>query len=197
MSSKKSILGVIWAVVAWALITMPAEATLIADWTFDNPVQTVGPTEVITMNATFTNDAASDMNLLGSLADQGEILNGSLVGESNPYNIAFGGPTTTLFEELAAMNLAPGGSFSFIFAVISPKGGAASPGIYSSLGTSIRIDGVVYGGIGDKVFEVTVASETGTGVPEPGTAGLMLLSLAATSLASRRRKTAEKEATRA
>ena len=151
--------------------TLPAQAALLVDFTFDNPNQTVGATDTVELWATLSNDAGSTESLVGADLNTPAIYNGSLIGSGNPYNW----DASSVFDAIRPIILAPGESFNFLFGLLIPKGGSVEPGTYRSPGAWMNFNGVEYGGY--EINPVTITVE-GVEVPAPAALGLLLLGLA-------------------
>ena len=148
------------------LTAQPASADLVADWFFDNPVQTVGPFDTVTMDATFRN-----LSPLGGPHILESDINGSLFtfGSTAPsYSFVFGTNGFDFASQFQLMDLAPGDTFPFVYGTLTPAAPPVSNGVYSSPQAGIFFGPssvLLQGG----PFQLTVAEA----VPEPGTIALL------------------------
>ncbi|HEB57810.1 MAG TPA: PEP-CTERM sorting domain-containing protein [Gammaproteobacteria bacterium] len=147
-----------------------AQAAVIWDWDFVSPVQTVTPTQTISMAARITNDATSTGNLTYQIPAGAVFSWGNLLPT---YNFVFGTTGNDFWPQLTSLNLAPGESLDFIFGTLTPAGGMAAPGTYQSPGASLLLGD--FGGRTGKTFQVTVVG--GVPVPEPAAWALLLVGL--------------------
>jgi len=89
--------------------------SLSAIWSWDNPNQTVGPTDSISMFGTLTNTGAKIDQISTPFISDGTLIR----GPDQPYVLTFGKfPFTNL-------NLDTGKSINFLFATLDPFGGLA------------------------------------------------------------------------
>ncbi len=119
------------------LLSAPAQSALVYDWFITNPDQTVSPTDVVTIEGRIVNDITSDpFNLdtditqfVGSFSTSGE------------YTPKFGQPVGFWPAQFSGVILAPGESFDFIFATLTPSPGPVAPGLYGVMGAGLTING--------------------------------------------------------
>jgi hypothetical protein len=156
---------------ALALVAQVAQATLILNFSLLNPVQTVGPTDVVTIQGRVTNDLLSNENAISTTIFSVSFAFGSTTPS---YNFSFG-PAGEPFSQFATMNIAPGASFDFVYGRLIPNPGPVPVGTYVS-GAS----GFGYRDAAGQSFSETAESITvhvGS-VPEPATLALLGLGLA-------------------
>jgi YVTN family beta-propeller protein len=94
-------------------------------WSFDAPPATVGPSDVLTVGATITNDSNSPHDLVLTVAS------GTGEGGTPPTNAqyVFEFPQASTF--FRGQPLPPGQSFHFTFGTLTPRTGTAAPGSYA------------------------------------------------------------------
>lgn len=143
-------------------------AVLNVSLTLDDPIQTVGPNAMVDLTAVLSNDASSDQTLLGANFTSAGIINGTLIdlapGSGNPYSVAFGGVGGSIEGLLSPVDLAPGESFSFLFATLLPDPAPVAPGVYTSEHVNVQYQTLEFP---SGPIEITV-------VPEPQAVLLLL-----------------------
>jgi len=156
---------------------LAAEATLMFSYDFVPQHVTVGPNDVISMDAVLTNSASSDENLLGSNIFGAFYSSGNF---SPSYTFAFG-PSGNFFDQFAGLDLAPGDTFAFVFGTLTPNPGPVPPGDYAITDSSIRVLNAAGATVEPRNTNFSAT------VPEPATLALLGIALAGLGF-SRRRK---------
>jgi hypothetical protein len=156
-------------------------AVPIWSWDFDQPHQIVLPTDVVVFTATLYNDPASTDTIYGTFG-LGPF---TILGTSccNAALLAQYQPDVQALVELAPAAVAPGESFTFVYAQLVPYP-VADPGTYMLFARLNLSEGenLIEERYSDTVGVITV-------VPEPSSALLVsigLVSLGATPLVARR-----------
>jgi hypothetical protein len=169
------------ALIAVTLGTAPARAAAVYTWSFDEDDHVVGPSGVQELSGTIVNtgtEAITRFVVAGT--------NGPLPGSLPGGDFVFGPPSGGIAPQFAGLNLAPGESFTFIFATItwsgSPPGTWLAP--FSQPGLFLASAGQV------TIFPIAATNlptfaviEPPAPIPAPAGAGLLLaglLGLAAT-----------------
>jgi len=169
-------------------------AALVWDWSIINPVQAVGPNEVITFEAIIANDASSTVIMQNLDEHVDESASGGIVfdrlsliaGASQEifdfYDFDIGPiGSATLQSQFAGVELLPGEAFEFTLLSMVPGNGPIPSSVYTKIFTSIsvNVDGSFSFLLGDPV-EVTV-------VPVPSAALLFVGPLLLVSSLCRRK----------
>lgn len=112
-------------------------------WAFDQPIQTVSPTDTVTFTATLFNDPASTEMIYGPAnRDLGYWVKGAsccsaeLLNQYTLQNPGVGGDvrvSPNFFDQFNNLILAPGQNFNFTYLYLLPKNGNADIGAYNSL----------------------------------------------------------------
>lgn len=176
----------------------PANAGLHWSWAFGDAPAVVGPTDKVYVPATIFNDATSTEHF----AYRGAQVSGEfgLIGYGLDFGRDIAFPWTSFDAEMRGLDLAPGESYTFTFATLSPIG-VVAPGIYGLVhgtetgwfATGVSMCGGIVGGVpfcegvftqvsNDFLFEVRSA------VPEPSTVSLMLVALGLMATTIKRRR---------
>ena len=169
MKINHKMLNIAVSFIFCTLYAFPAHSLLMVTWSLDSPIQTVGTNDVVSIDATITNDNASDEIIdLESSINGVRFAFGSLVP---PYSFDFGF-SGDFFPQFTGISLNPGQSFNFIFGELTPDPAPVPIGTYNTNFLSIDIYGV---GIdiqpeGNGNFQVTV-------IPEPITLALMCIGI--------------------
>ena len=126
ISTVARVLTWIVTLAALSVGTTARAAPIILDYTvvFDNSVQTVGPTDVIPIFVTIFNKLLST-EPIGDI-DARSFVSGDLFSGTNPYLFTFGPPDIT--------DIAIGATATALFGTLSPKGGVAPFGTFTSEG---------------------------------------------------------------
>ena len=159
-----------------------AQAGLLFEWSYKNSSFNVGPTDVITLEATLQVLAGSTDSLIG-----GNLFQISFFGHSDPLNILdpYVFSSSSIFSDFAGQTILPGESFMFTFGTLNPRSGVPVPvGDYVSLGASMVFkdasgSDVKFGGVGINPLDITVSNVGGNPIPEPSTMLLFGSGLAA------------------
>lgn len=177
-----------WALAALAATSTASHAELQMSWDLHSWSLEASPSETLQLHAHIHNSPASTEHLLGSrfVAAYGEGLEGL-------YD--FAPATPSLAEQFAQLDLAPGESLDFIFGVLVPINGRVEPGVYGGGGYSLNFrdaQGAEVSWQPEASLLVRVV-DRGTPddpqhVPEPATAALAALGLAAAGWGRRQRK---------
>jgi len=138
-------------------------------WSLDSPIQTVGTNDVVSIDATITNDNASD-----EIIDLGSSIIGVFFAFSSivpPYSFDFGA-SGDFFPQFTGISLNPGQNFNFIFGELTPDPAPVPFGTYNTNFLSIDINniGKDIQPEGSGNFQVTV-------IPEPITLALMSIGI--------------------
>ena len=123
-------------------------------WAFDQPTQTVSPTDAVTFTATLFNDPASTEMIYGSAnKDLGYWVKGAsccsaeLLNQYTLQNPGVGGDvrvSPNFGDQFINLALAPGQRFHFTYLYLVPNNGAADIGTYnflSRLNLGFKTDG--------------------------------------------------------
>lgn len=176
-----------------------ANAGLLWSWAFGDAPAVVGPTDKVYVPATIFIDSASTEHF----AYHGAHVSAQfgLIGYSFDFGRDVAFPWSSFDAEMYGLDLAPGESYTFTFATLSPIG-VVAPGIHGLVhgtetglfASGVSMCGGIVGGVpfcegantqvsNDFLFEVRNA------VPEPSTVSLMLgaLGLMATTIKRRRK----------
>jgi hypothetical protein len=106
-------------------------STLVWDWWFENPIQTVAPTDIVPFRATIFNNPSSNENLIYLIDDpshQGFNILGGYGYALGVYGSAQGNYPHPFWEQFIGLNLAPGETFTLNFFTFYPLNGAGPDG---------------------------------------------------------------------
>jgi hypothetical protein len=162
--------SVLWIVVFYVgLSSGTALAVPIVHWSFDEPSGVAGTTDILTMNATLSNDPTSLENITS--VDAAVLTLAGAPSFIDEYTFAFG-PTggTSFVDQFAGINLAPGGSFGFILGSFTPIGGDAAEGTYAIQSAVLHVNGFGNPYLSENLFERTIVAAS---VPEPSSLFLL------------------------
>ncbi|MEO3690989.1 PEP-CTERM sorting domain-containing protein [Roseateles paludis] len=186
-----------WAVAALAAASSASHAELDMSWDMHSWSLEGTPSETLQLHAHIHNSPTSTERLLGTrfVSFYGEGLEGL-------YN--FAPSTPSLVEQFAQLDLAPGESMDFIFGLLVPINGHVEPGVYGGGGYSLNFrdaEGAEVSWQPEASLAIRVV-DRGTPddpqhVPEPTTAALAALGLAAAGWGRRQPKGARQATARA
>ena len=148
-----------------------SHALLIWDWDLEKSTIDVTPSNTITLNATIYNDASSTQSIFSNTFITYGMGWGSIFGPGNPYTYS-SGVDGWLLNQFIGVEVAPGDSFDFVFATLTPKNGLVDVGIYTSdyLMIAMKTDNIQL----IKSVEINVNTIP---VPEPSTIALLCIGL--------------------
>lgn len=161
-----------------------AHANLAWSWSFDNYHPVVGQYDNVVLHATLYNDPSSS-----EVLSQSSIINSfSSYVDDLPYQFVLdaGG----FLEQFAGMFLNPGESFAFDFGSYVPIAAPIATGEYLAESFSLLVVdslGHTSSWTPDRDLYITVEQRDIGELPEPGTLGLLAVSLGAVWLSRRRR----------
>ena len=177
-----------WALAALAATSTASHAELQMSWDLHSWTLEGSPTATLQLHAHLHNSPTSTEHLLGSrfVAAYGEGLEGLY---------EFAPATPSLVEQFAQLDLAPGESMDFLFGLLVPINGHVEPGVYGGGGYSLNFrdaQGAEVSWQPEASLLVRVVDRATPDdpqhVPEPATAALAALGLAAAGCGRRQRK---------
>lgn len=177
-----------WAAAVLAAASNASHAELDMSWDMHRWSLEATPGETLRLTARIHNSAVSNEHLLGArfVGFYGEGLEGL-------YD--FAPSTPSLAEQFAQLDLAPGESMDFIFGLLVPINGHVEPGVYGGGSYSLSFrdsEGADVSWQPEASLAIRVADRSTPDdpqhVPEPTTAALAALGLAAAGWGRRQRK---------
>lgn len=132
---RLAILALVWVL---GLAPLAARAVVIWSWSFDQTEYVVGPSDSIIVHATLLNDPSST-EALQQIEGVSAFFTGDL---QKTYGFTFGptGDSSEFSTQFFSVDLAPGETFSFVWGILTPIGGAVAPGIYAADPASLGLD---------------------------------------------------------
>ena len=138
MKYNKKTLSIAGVFLFFSLCLSPVHASLVYDWYIYNPVQTVGPNDIVQINGTISNDATSTVNF-----DLDAAITLAVVSSfPSAYNAVFGPGSVNILSQFNGIVLTPGDSFDFVFATLTPGPAPVAAGDYYVTTLGLGINGV-------------------------------------------------------
>ena len=142
MQRWKMKIGLIGAAMLAVLLSGARQAEAVILWDFEllNPVQNVGPTQTVLLDARLTNLSTSTEPITkDNIASQLFSAVPTIPPFSFVYEIRFSPPGESSTAKFDGLDLDPGEHFDFVFAFITPNSGPAPVGFTATGGATLSL----------------------------------------------------------